>query len=112
MFVSFPKHESHYCYVRLDQEFGKFIAFPAKTTIFNSQYNICSIKLRAIDYLHAAHFRSVTYNIIKHCLVNVLQLLCTNSVFFHQPNIKTYRVHVCLVLKTCLLASLLDEVGP
>ena len=41
----------------------------------------------------------------------MLQLLSTNSVSFHQPNIKKYSVHVCLVLKTCLLL-LLDEVGP
>ena len=110
MFVSFSKL-SHYCYLRWGQEFGKFIVFPAETNIFNSQYNMCSIKSRAIDYLHAAHFRSVTHNIIKHCLASMLQLLCTISVSFHQPNIKTYSVHVCLVLKTCLLASLLDEVG-
>ena len=83
MFVSFLKHVSHYCYTRWDQKFGKFIAFSAETTIHNSHYSMCSIKLWAKDYPHTGHFGSVTYNRIQHCLANVLQLLWTNSVSFH-----------------------------
>ena len=49
---------------------GKLIAFSAKTTIYNSQYNMCSIKLWAKDYSHEAHFRSVTYNRIQQVFKN------------------------------------------
>ena len=88
-----------YCFLRWDHQ-------------TSSQYNMCSIKLWAKDYPHAGYFRCLTYNRIQHCLANVLQLLCTNFVFFHQPNLtKKYSVHVCLVLKTCL-PLLVDVVCP
>ena len=56
MFVSFLRNVSHYCFMRWDQKFGKCIVFfSAETTIHNSQYNMCSTKLRAKDYPHAGH---------------------------------------------------------
>ena len=51
------------------------------------------------DYPHAVHFRSVAYNRIQHCPANVVQLLCTNSVSFHQPDIKNI---------VCMLGSFLN----
>ena len=95
MFASF--------FIRCGQKFGKcFVFFSAEATIHNSQYIMCSVKLRAKDYPHADHFRSLIYNRIQHCLTNVLQLLCTNSVSFHPLNRKKYSVYAGLVLKTCL----------
>ena len=85
------------------------ISLPAP--FLNSWIRLFYLKSRNVT--SAQNFTAFNKN--KHCFNVCLVLktyhIETNSVSFHEPNIKKGSVHVCLVLKTCV-PLWLYEVGP